>query len=43
MVRHAALTASVDLPVYFAHTHSQWKRGTNENTNDLIREYFRNG
>lgn len=43
MARHAALTLAADLPVYFAHAHSPWERGTNENTNGLVREYFPKG
>ncbi|MGH3192905.1 MAG: IS30 family transposase [Streptosporangiaceae bacterium] len=40
MAQHAALTLDADLPVYFAHAHSPWERGANENTNGLIREYL---
>jgi IS30 family transposase len=43
MARHAELSLAADLPVYFAHAHSPWERGTNENTNGLIREYFPKG
>lgn len=43
MARHADLSLDADLPVYFAHPHSPWERGTNENTNGLIREYFPKG
>ena len=40
MARHAALSLAADVDIYFAHPHSPWERGTNENTNRLLREYF---
>ena len=40
MARHAYLTATTGMPVYFAHPHSPWERGTNENTTRRIRRYL---
>ena len=39
MARHATITAT-GLPVFFAHTHSPWERGNNENLNHIVREFF---
>lgn len=40
MAEHKELTKQTGVQVYFAHPYSAWERGTNENTNGLIRRYF---
>ena len=37
---HKTIANRLNTPVYFAHPHSPWERGTNENTNRLLRQYF---
>jgi IS30 family transposase len=37
---HEAVAKALDAKVYFAHPYASWERGTNENTNGLIRQYF---
>ena len=43
MARHITITKTLGAPIYFCESRSPWQRGTNENTNGLLRDYFPKG